>query len=65
MPDSNLFTPQLTADGSYTFFSEEFGESFHSIQGAKEEALLKFVEPCQLVQKAQQPVLRLLDVCYG
>ena len=65
MPDSNLFTPQLTADGSYTFFSEEFGESFHSIQGAKEEALLKFVEPCQLVQKPQQPVLRLLDVCYG
>lgn len=65
MPDSSSFTPQLTADNSYTFFSEEFGESFHSIQGAKEEALLKFVAPCQLAQKAQQPVLRLLDVCYG
>src|SRR4028118_735873 len=65
MPDTSIFTPQLTADGSFTFFSEEFGESFHSIQGAKEEALLKFVEPCQLAQKAQQPVLRLLDVCYG
>lgn len=59
------FTPQLTADGSYTFFSEKFGESFHSIQGAKEEAILKFVEPCQLAKIAQQPVLRLLDVCYG
>jgi tRNA U34 5-methylaminomethyl-2-thiouridine-forming methyltransferase MnmC len=65
MPDTSIFTPQQTADGSFTFFSEEFGESFHSIQGAKEEALLKFVEPCQLAQKAQQPVLRLLDVCYG
>lgn len=65
MPDTSIFTPQLTADGSFTFFSQEFGESFHSIQGAKEEALLKFVEPCQLAQKAQQPVLRLLDVCYG
>lgn len=65
MPDTSIFTPQLTADGSFTFFSEEFGESFHSIQGAKEEALLKFVEPCQLAQKAQQPVLRLIDVCYG
>ena len=65
MSDPSVFTPQLTADGSFTFFSEEMGESFHSIQGAKEEAYLKFVEPCQLAQKAQQPVLRLLDVCYG
>ncbi len=65
MADTSVFTPQLTADGSFTFFSQEIGESFHSIQGAKEEAYLKFVEPCQLVQKSQQPVLRLLDVCYG
>ena len=65
MQDSNGFTPQLTADGSFTFFSTEFGESFHSSQGAKEEALLKFVKPCQLAHKAQQPVLRLIDVCYG
>lgn len=59
------FTPQPTADGSFTFFSEEFGEYFHSTQGAKTEALLKFVEPCHLKQKAQQQVVRLLDVCYG
>lgn len=65
MQDTSSFTPQLTADGSFTFFSSEFGEYFHSTQGAKEEALLKFAEPCQLAQKAQQPVLRLLDVCYG
>ncbi len=60
-----LFQPQPTADGSFTFFSTEMGESFHSIQGAKTEAELKFVEPCQLVQKAQQPIVRLLDICYG
>ncbi|HBB33872.1 MAG TPA: hypothetical protein DDZ80_07490 [Cyanobacteria bacterium UBA8803] len=65
MQDSSIFAPKLTADGSFTFFSEEIGESFHSIQGAKTEAQLKFVEPCHLTQKAQQPVLRLLDVCYG
>lgn len=65
MPDSSTFTPQLTADGSFTFFSSEFSEYFHSTQGAKEEALVKFVEPCQIAQKAQQPVVRLLDVCYG
>ncbi len=65
MPDRSVFTPQPTADGSFTFFSEQFGESFHSLQGAKEEALVKFVEPCQVSHKAQQPVVQLLDVCYG
>lgn len=65
MPDQPIFTPQLTADGSYTFFSQEFAESFHSLYGAKQEALIKFVEPCQLAIKAQKPVVHLLDVCYG
>ncbi|MGB5959469.1 MAG: MnmC family methyltransferase [Coleofasciculaceae cyanobacterium] len=65
MPDQSMFIPQLTADGSYTFFSEEIGESFHSLYGAKQEALIKFVEPCQLATKAQKPVVHLLDVCYG
>jgi tRNA U34 5-methylaminomethyl-2-thiouridine-forming methyltransferase MnmC len=58
--------PQRTADGSYTFFSTEFGEAYHSQFGARQEAELKFVEPTQLRQKArQQSSLRLLDVCYG
>jgi tRNA U34 5-methylaminomethyl-2-thiouridine-forming methyltransferase MnmC len=65
MQDTDFLTPKLTADGSFTFFSEAVGESFHSIHGAKTEALCKFVEPCQLAQLAQKPVLRLLDVCYG
>jgi len=65
MPDSNIFTPQATEDGSYTFFCEEIGEAYHSSQGAKQEAELKFVEPCQLATKAQQPIVRILDVCYG
>ncbi len=59
------FTPQLTTDGSFTFFSTEFGETFHSLQGARKEAQLKFVEPTQLKQKAPQSSLKLLDVCYG
>jgi len=58
--------PQLTADGSYTFFSTEFGEAYHSQFGARQEAEFKFVEPTQLRQKARQQLsLRLLDVCYG
>ncbi|MBW4577507.1 MAG: hypothetical protein KME08_19920 [Aphanothece sp. CMT-3BRIN-NPC111] len=65
MPDIGIFTPQPTADGSFTFFSPEFGETFHSRYGACEEAQMKFVLPTHLRQKAQQPVLRVLDVCYG
>jgi tRNA U34 5-methylaminomethyl-2-thiouridine-forming methyltransferase MnmC len=59
------FVPQLTADGSFTFVSQEFGESFHSHFGAKQESFCKFVVPTQLAQSATRPVLRLLDICYG
>lgn len=67
MPDdpSHPFTPQMTADGSQTFFSPAFGELFHSHHGAKQEAEQKFVKPTQLALKAEQPVIYLLDVCYG
>jgi tRNA U34 5-methylaminomethyl-2-thiouridine-forming methyltransferase MnmC len=57
--------PELTADGSFTFFSLEFGETFHSLQGAREEAERKFIQPTLLEQKAQKSTLHLLDVCYG
>lgn len=59
------FTPQKTADGSFTFFSQEFNESFHSHFGAKQESYFKYAVPTLLIDKAQQSVLRLLDVCYG
>ncbi len=49
-----MYVPQLTADGSFTFFCAEFGEAFHSHYGAHQEAQLKFVEPTQLQKKAQQ-----------
>ncbi len=66
MQNLGLFTPQLTADGSFTFFSREFGEAFHSHSGARQEAQKKFVEPCQLAEKARsKSSLRLLDICYG
>jgi tRNA U34 5-methylaminomethyl-2-thiouridine-forming methyltransferase MnmC len=65
MPDAGL-TPQLTADCSFTFFCEAFGEAFHSHYGARQEAQQKFVGPCQLAEKAQaKSSLRLLDICYG
>lgn len=65
MSNPGFFTPQPTADGSFTFFSPEFGETYHSHQGAKQEAELKFVRTLQLERKAQRSSLHLLDVCYG
>ncbi|MEI2577713.1 tRNA (5-methylaminomethyl-2-thiouridine)(34)-methyltransferase MnmD [Scytonema sp. PRP1] len=65
MSDLDNFTPKPTADGSFTFFSHEFGESFHSHYGARQESFLKFVGPTQLQGRANKPTLRLLDVCYG
>lgn len=62
MPD---WIPHLTRDGSYTFFSEEFGEAFHSYQGAKTEAFQKFSDAIDLQQRAKQSEIKLLDVCYG
>jgi len=59
------FMQQLTADGSWTFFSPEFGETFHSHFGAQQEAELKFVYPVQLLSRVEQSVVCLLDVCYG
>ena len=66
VPAQASLAPQITADGSYTFFSPEFNQAFHSHYGARQEAQMKFVEPTQLKQIAQQRLkLRLLDVCYG
>ncbi len=65
MTNIQSFSLQKTADGSYTFFSTQFNESFHSHFGARQEADYKFVHPLQLRQKAKQPQLCLLDVCYG
>ncbi|MGK7933627.1 MAG: tRNA (5-methylaminomethyl-2-thiouridine)(34)-methyltransferase MnmD [Microcystaceae cyanobacterium] len=63
---TKLFNLKETDDGSYTFFSTEFNELFHSHSGAKQEAEKKFIEPCQLYQKAKiLNQITLLDICYG
>jgi tRNA U34 5-methylaminomethyl-2-thiouridine-forming methyltransferase MnmC len=61
-----MISLQLTGDGSYTFYSNQFSQAFHSISGAKQEAQKKFVEPCLLTEKAvSSSSLKILDVCYG
>ncbi|MGF1479036.1 MAG: tRNA (5-methylaminomethyl-2-thiouridine)(34)-methyltransferase MnmD [Cyanophyceae cyanobacterium] len=59
------FHPVPTADGSFTFFSAEFDEAFHSYSGARLESQQKFVGPCHVARKAQSSSLTILDVCYG
>ena len=59
------FAPYITDDGSYTFFSQEFGQTFHSKYGAKEESIYKFSIPTLLAAKANRGNLRILDICYG
>jgi len=55
----------LTGDGSYTLFSEEYKEVYHSISGAEEEAVKKYVEPTGVFELAKKGTIRVLDVCFG
>ena len=49
-----------TKDGSTSFFSEKYQETYHSISCAKQEAREKFVRPCNLKDGA-----KILDICFG
>lgn len=55
----------LTGDGSYTFVNDKLGESYHSVSGAEEEAIKKYVEPTKIAELAKKGEIRILDVCFG
>lgn len=55
----------ITPDGSVTFHNEQFDEAYHSKSGAKEEAVKKFVEPCNIKELAKTGSIKILDVCFG
>ena len=65
MSEQESFIPKITGDGSFTFFSTEFDESFHSHYGARQESFFKFVQPTLLDRKAHRSQLKILDICYG
>lgn len=54
-----------TEDGSQTLFSEKFGEACHSTTGAKSETLLHYIQGCEIIEKAKQPSLSILEVGFG
>lgn len=54
----------LTRDGSITFFNTTVREHYHTLAGGKEEAILKFAQPCIPYIETKKTV-RVLDVCFG
>lgn len=57
--------PLRGADGSFSLFSERFGEGFHGPIGALQEAHAKFVRPAQLERFAPGSRLVVVDVGFG
>ena len=60
-----MLSSRFTADGSFSLYSDNFAEGFHSSGGALEEAKSKFVLPAQLDRFPSGGCLRVLDVCFG
>ena len=60
-----LHTLELSEDGSYTAYSKEYGEHYHSTRdGALEESYQKHVIPAfKSLQKRDE--VTILDICYG
>ncbi|MDF1884020.1 hypothetical protein JHD49_08725 [Sulfurimonas sp. SAG-AH-194-C21] len=57
-------TQILSEDGSYTAYSKEYGEHYHSTKdGALKESLCKHVIPAFSV--IEQEEVYILDICYG
>ncbi|MDD3854700.1 MAG: MnmC family methyltransferase [Sulfurimonas sp.] len=55
----------LSEDGSYTAYSKEYGEHYHSTKdGALYESLVKHVEPAFKI-KQNQDEINILDICFG
>jgi tRNA U34 5-methylaminomethyl-2-thiouridine-forming methyltransferase MnmC len=65
MFDSQLHEMVLSEDGSYTAYSKEYGEHYHSTKdGAFYESLVKHVEPAFKI-KQNQDEINILDICFG
>ena len=60
-----LHSMSLSEDGSFTAYSKEYGEHYHSTKdGALYESLIKHVIPALTIQKDKEE-LNILDICFG
>jgi tRNA U34 5-methylaminomethyl-2-thiouridine-forming methyltransferase MnmC len=57
--------PRIGADGSFSLWSEAFGEGFHSAVGARREALETYVQPAGLDRFPPGSRITVVDVCLG
>ena len=65
MFDDNLHNMVLSDDGSYTAYSKEYNEHYHSTKdGALNESLLKHIYPAFEIQQNKDEI-NILDICYG
>jgi tRNA U34 5-methylaminomethyl-2-thiouridine-forming methyltransferase MnmC len=65
MFNDELHTMTLSEDGSYTAYSKEYDEHYHSTKdGALHESLTKHVNPAFGIKK-ENSELNILDICYG
>ena len=60
-----LHSMSLSEDGSFTAYSKEYGEHYHSTKdGALYESLIKHIVPALSIQKDKEE-LNILDICFG
>ena len=65
MFNDELHTMTLSEDGSYTAYSKEYDEHYHSTKdGALHESLVKHVLPAFSLKSLQDEIV-ILDICYG
>jgi len=63
--DSELYTMTLSEDGSFTAYSKEYDEHYHSTKdGALHESLVKHVVPAFKMMKDKEEIT-ILDICFG
>ena len=60
-----MYNKIKTNDGSYTLYSKEFNQNYHSVkEGALNEALSKHIIPALTYHKDKKE-LNILDICFG
>ncbi len=63
--NDDLHTMTLSEDGSYTAYSKEYDEHYHSTRdGALKESLVKHVQPAFKIKQNQNEI-NILDICFG
>jgi len=65
MFNNDLHSMVLSDDGSYTAYSKEYDEHYHSTKdGALYESLVKHINPAFEIQQNKDEI-NILDICYG